>query len=87
MTGAEMLDDGRAMRLANEELAAALENAASFTNANSFRLQRDHQEAERRKRAAELARPFSKGRCSATQYLWKRLSSGFGLSVVAGLLV
>jgi hypothetical protein len=92
MTGAEILNatDEQLAAATNEELASALENAASLTNANSFRLRnRIMQEVERRKLAANLAKPFNpRADVSAdAQYLWKRIFIWFWVvPAVVGLL-
>jgi hypothetical protein len=78
MTGTDILNatDEQLAAVTNEELASALENAASLTKGNSFRLRNKiMQEVERRKHEGELARPFNpRADVSAdAQYLWKRM--------------
>ena len=90
MTSAEILNatDEQLAAATNEELASALKNVGS--QPNSFQIRnRIMQEAERRKRRAELARPFNpRADVSAdAQYLWKRIFIWFWVvPAVVGLL-
>jgi hypothetical protein len=93
MTGAEVLNatDEQLAAATSEELAAALQDAASLTNAHSFRIRnRIMQEADRRKRATELSRPFNPWAdvSADVHYLWNRIFIWFWVvPVVLGLIV